>query len=112
MPRPPPVTSTVRAEPAASLVIVAAASRIAVGAGLFLRLLVEDRLHGREALDEAIDRYWLGESQLRRKQMIHVQLFAGPAGALHVEPELQRNADREAREGDRAHQALAPRLDC
>ena len=43
--------------------------------------------------------------------MVHVQLFARAAGALHVEPELQRHADREAGQGDGAHQPLARGFD-
>src|SRR4051794_12027079 len=110
MPRLPPVTSTVRPLPPRSFLIVASA-HIVVAARLLLCLAIEDRLHRRQALDERFDRLRLGEAELRREQVVHVQLLAGSAGALDVEPQRERDADHEAGRSDAAHEALARRLD-
>src|SRR5215218_458967 len=103
MPRLPPVTRTVRSPGTASFLIVASAA-VAVAAGLLFGLPVEDRLHRREPLDELVDRLGLRDAQLRREQVVHVELLAGAAGALHVEPERERDAGDEAGGGDGAHQ--------
>src|SRR5215203_5781497 len=105
MPRPPPVTSTVRSAALPSFLIVASTARIAVATELLLRLAVEDRLHRRQTLDEALDRLRSRNAQLRREQVIHVELLAGTAGALHVEPEREGDADDETGGRDGAHQA-------
>ena len=55
--------------------------------------------------------FGLGEAKLRREQVVHVELLAGPTGPLHVEPQGEGDADDEAGRGDAAHQALARRLD-
>src|SRR4051812_19838792 len=109
MPRPPPVTRIVASLLLPSFLIVASA-RVDLAARLILGLAIEDRLHRREAVDEAIDRLRPRDPKLRREQVIHVELLARPAGPLHVEPERERDADHEAGGGDPAHQPLAPRL--
>src|SRR5687768_15247866 len=98
MPRLPPVTSTVRGLPwaALSFVIVGCSTGVDLGTAPLLGLAVEDGLHRRQALDELVDRDGRRGAKLRREQVVHVQLLAGPAGALHVEPDRQRDGRGEA----------------
>src|SRR5690348_12497096 len=105
MPRPPPVTSTLRI---ASLLVVAAvvvrAARIAL-----LGLLVEHRMQGLQIAREARRVDGPRHAQCRREEVAHVQLLAELVAVLAVEPEPERGAGDEDADRDRAQAPRAAR---
>src|SRR5437763_14802947 len=95
MPRPPPVTTTLR-----SLFI---AGRLRTARVALLRLVVQRGLQWREALDERLRVQRPRHAQRGRVKVVHVELLAQLVAVLVVEPEAERGAREEHADRDRTH---------
>src|SRR5438132_11422320 len=105
MPRPPPVTTTLRSFFIAALLRTARTARIAL-----LRLVVQGRLQRREALHERLGVQRPRHAQRRRVEVVHVELLAQLVAVLVVEPEAERGAGEEHADRDRTHALRPPRF--